>query len=166
MTEYVSTIPTNASDGGDAILRNVIQERLGKSGYAPVVAAVTGLLARVAYADRRFDPSENDHIRRELRAMSDLGTEDVNVICDVLASHIDQIGMGPTSGFAQVLTQLLDEDTRVTMLSLLIEVAMADGHLFQLEVGMITRVANELMIDKVRAELLIDEAQKRMPDPG
>lgn len=165
MTDYISTIPTNAADGGDAILQNIIHERLGKTGYAPVVAAVTGLLARVAFADRRFDPSEHRRIRQELQALGELTEEDVDVICDVLSTHIESIGVGPTAGYSEVLCRSVDAATRTTMLKLLVELAEADGHLFKFEVGVVLRVAEELKIDKAVADKMLGQAEKRLAEP-
>lgn len=163
MAKYDSTIPAHASDGGDALLREVIRERLGGAGIVPVVTAVTGLLGRVAFADRRFESAERERIRRELLALAEFGDEDVDVICDVLSTHIDSIGIGPTAGFCDVLCQFLDEQVRTTMLAMLIELAVADGHIFGTEVGLLERVAGELQLDAALASGMIDQARKSLP---
>lgn len=165
MGKFDSTIPGHMLDGGDALLQGVIAERLGDSELVPVVTAVAVLLGRVAYADRQFAAPERERIRAELRSLAAFSGEDAEVVLDVLSTHIEEIGAGPTAAHCLVLRERLDRGTRMTMLRLLVDLAIVDGHLFKLETGLLERISAELELDPAESDALIERARDSVHPP-
>jgi uncharacterized tellurite resistance protein B-like protein len=94
-----------------------------------IVAAIAGLLANVAYADRKYAPAEEQHIRGELGRIEGLGPSGVDAICALLRDHIAAISAVEAPVHARNLLDLADRDLRLRVLDALVDLAAADNEI-------------------------------------
>lgn len=92
-----------------------------------LVTATAGLLAGVAYADRKYDDAEEQMIRAKLLALEALSRREINAICAILRE--DVAAGGDPSLFIPRLKELTDRWQRKSLLDVLVDVATADNHL-------------------------------------
>src|SRR5689334_2933586 len=91
-----------------------------------IVVAMAGLLAAVAYADRRYADEEDRRVRAELGRLHGMSPEGVDAICDVLARHALELSTVGVPAFCRSLVELGDRELRLEVLSMLVELAAAD----------------------------------------
>lgn len=92
-----------------------------------VITAVTGLLAAVAYSDRRISQEESAHLRAELERINGLEKSSLSAICEVLTTHALRFSSSFIQRFTRTLREELDEETRTEVLDALLGMAAADG---------------------------------------
>ena len=92
-----------------------------------IVVAVAGLLAAVAYADRRYSDEEADRVRSELARLDGMSPQGVDAICSVLSRHAVEYSTLGVPTFCRTLVELGDRELRIEILSVLIDLAAADG---------------------------------------
>jgi uncharacterized tellurite resistance protein B-like protein len=109
-----------------------------------LVAALTGLLACVAYADRHYSEAEQAHVRRSLSAVHGLPPAGVEAICNVLRDHIVTIAVSNMHVHTRVLRELGDLELRREVLDVLVELAAADGELALAETDLLRRTASSM----------------------
>lgn len=112
-----------------------------------LVVSVTGLLATVAYADRRYTDAERAHVREALERIHGLGTGGVEAICDTLREHIVELASSNTQAFTRDLCELGDVALRREVLDALLDCAAADEELSLAETSLLRRTARALNLD-------------------
>jgi uncharacterized tellurite resistance protein B-like protein len=106
--------------------------------------AIAGLLASVAYADRKYTPEEQAHVRAALSRVQGLDAAAVETICETLQKHIVRIGVGNTHAYTRDLRELVDVEARREVLDVLVDLAAADGELVLAETDLLRRTASAL----------------------
>jgi uncharacterized tellurite resistance protein B-like protein len=109
-----------------------------------IVAAITGLLGAVAYADGVFDPSEVAQVRAELERVNGLGSYGVGAIMQVLEGRLLQVATVDVVRSTRVLRDLADADLRREVLALLLRLAAADGSISTPEVTVLRHITSAL----------------------
>jgi uncharacterized tellurite resistance protein B-like protein len=109
-----------------------------------IVAAITGLLAQVAYADRDYAPEEEQRIREELARVRELDGSGVAAIIAVLREHVGHVSAVEVPWHARALRELCDRSFRLQILDVLVDVAAADGEISLAETNVMRHTATAL----------------------
>ena len=109
-----------------------------------IVVAIAGLLGTVAYADRRFAPEEEQHIRQELDRVQALTPAGVDAVCTALREHIVEISTIEAPFYARELLALADRDLRLQVLDALVDLAAADNEITVTETNLLRLTATAL----------------------
>lgn len=109
-----------------------------------VVAACAGLLAGVAYADRKFSDEEVDEVGRLLVTVEGIGPEGSGAIVQALKAHVVELSSVHAARFARTLKELGDRDLRLHLLAMLLELAGADEQINHAEVSTLRQVTRAL----------------------
>ena len=130
---------------GLSLLR-VVREQVPLADDVDVqlVAAITGLLGQVAYADRPYLPAEEQRIKGELSKVSGLKEGGADAICRTLRTSIATVAEIEAHEYAKILRELADRDLLLHLLDLLLDVAAADDHVSVVEVNLIRRLTDVL----------------------
>jgi len=113
---------------GPERLRDAVRGRLGSEGEETVriVAAIAGLLACVAYADKDYSEVEEARVVEELSRVRRLDRSGAAAIGAVLREHIVEITSAEASVYARELADLCHPDLRLELLDVLVDVAAED----------------------------------------
>jgi uncharacterized tellurite resistance protein B-like protein len=109
-----------------------------------VVAACAGLLAGVAYADRKFSNAEVDAVGRLLTTVEGIGPEGSSAIVQALEAHVVELSSVHAMRFARTLKELGDRDLRLHLLAMLLELAGTDEQINHAEVNTLRQVTRAL----------------------
>jgi len=112
-----------------------------------LVAALAGLLACVAYADREYEPSEQAHIREELGHVHGLNAAGVDAICALLDAEIVELASGNTQNYTRDLRELAALGTRREILEVLVDLAAADGAVTTEETNLLRRATTAMGLE-------------------
>jgi uncharacterized tellurite resistance protein B-like protein len=111
---------------------------------ARVVAALGGLLAAVAYADRNYSSEEESVVRRLLARVAGMTDAGVDAICDAMRRHVVEASTVGIPRFARELRELGDADLRREALEALVELAAADGTITMSETNLLRQITTAL----------------------
>lgn len=124
-----------------------------------LVVALTGLLAAVAYADRRYEDAEQAHVRSALGRVHGLSAGGVDAVCSALRDHIVELAASNLQAFTRDLRELGDVALRREVLDVLVDCAAADEALSTEETSLLRRTARALSLDD--ADYLAAQARHR-----
>lgn len=127
-------------------LKVVVRRELSQADEETVlvVAAVAGLLAAVAYADRDYSPREEERVQRELGRMHGMTQRGVDAICAVLRARVIEMSTLQTPRYCRILLELADLQLRREVLDTLVEIAAVDGAIDTVEVNTLRLLATAL----------------------
>lgn len=130
----------------DEMLEAKIRQALGQSDEPTIkiVTAVAGLLAIVAYADRKIGPEEAAHLRQQLERIHGFPKEHVESIAQILSNQAVQLSATSTPRFTRTLRTELPEEGRYEVLDALLEMAAADGAITRDEVVSLRNLSTAL----------------------
>ena len=128
--------------------------------HVRIVASVGALLLCVAYADLDYAPAEEELLRGTLSRIHGLDAEGVEAILRVLREQSVLIAAAEASSYARELLELCDEDFRVELLDVLVDVAAADGDVSLPEVNMLRGIVKALGLTQAH----YNESQARHRD--
>lgn len=111
---------------------------------ARVVAALGGLLAAVAYADRNYSTEEEAVVRRLLARVAGMTEAGVDAICDAMRRHVVEASTVGIPRFTRELRELGDTDLRREVLEALVELAAADGTITTSETNLLRQITTAL----------------------
>jgi uncharacterized tellurite resistance protein B-like protein len=109
-----------------------------------LAVALTGLLACVAYADRKYSPAEQAHARESLERVHGLGASGVDAICETLRDHIAELATESMQLHTRTLRDLCELELRREVLEVLVDLAAADGELALAETDLLRRTASAM----------------------
>jgi uncharacterized tellurite resistance protein B-like protein len=109
-----------------------------------IVAAITGLLGAVAYADGVYEPSEAAQVRRELQRVHGLESYGIATIMQVLESRLVQVATVDVARAARALRELANRELRREVLAVLLRLAAADGSIASREVTVLRQITTAL----------------------
>ena len=134
-----------APEGETGLLEAVRGNMPGKDGESVrIVAALTGLLGSIAYADRDYAAVEEERIRVELARVEGLTAAGVQAILKVLREHIVSISTVEAPIYARELLDLVDRDFRFQVLEALVDLAAADDEITVQETNVLRLTATAL----------------------
>lgn len=112
-----------------------------------IVAAVAGLLATVAHADRTLTREERAHMERVLQRIQVLPDAAAAAVRELLDAEALQLGQEGMHRFLRDLRELADLEARREILDVLMDLAASDDELAMSETHMLRRIATGLGLD-------------------
>jgi uncharacterized tellurite resistance protein B-like protein len=113
-----------------------------------IVTAIVGLLGGVAYADRDYAETEEALLRAHLRRIQGLSEAAVEAVLRVLRTDILLIATVQAPRYCRALLEFGDRELRLQVLSLLVDVAAADGRISNEEVVLLRNTTTALGLDQ------------------
>ena len=109
-----------------------------------IATAIAGLFAVVAYVDRHYAPQERQRIRDDLTRLPMFQPAAVDAVCELLDRRIVELSASNSQSYTRTLRELLDVAGRREVLSVLVDLAAADGTLAHEEVESLRRLTGAL----------------------
>jgi len=109
-----------------------------------VIAALGGLLAAVAYADRDYSSDEEGLVRQVLARVQGTTAAGVDAICDAMRRHVVEASTVGIPRFTRELRELGDTELRREVLDALVDLAAADGQITTSETNLLRQVTTSL----------------------
>ncbi|MBK7584767.1 MAG: TerB family tellurite resistance protein [Myxococcales bacterium] len=127
-------------------LARVIREHLPNADAESVrvVTAIAGLLAAVAYADRDYSESEERLVRDELARVHGMTAAGVDAIADALRRGLVELTTVELPRSTRTMVELCDEELRLEVLGVLVDVAAADGRVSHAETTLLRQITTSL----------------------
>jgi uncharacterized tellurite resistance protein B-like protein len=113
-----------------------------------IVAAISGLLACVAYSDREFHETERAHLRDVLGRVHGMREGGAEAICGLLEQHLTQLTVINPHAYTRSLRELTDREMRLEVLDVLVDIGAADGELSFQETQTLRRLTSALGLDQ------------------
>jgi len=130
----------------DQKLLAVVRDHLPQADEAEVrvVAAVAGLFACVAYADKDYSADEADEIRRYLGHIHDLPPAAADAISDLLDRATPDLARNGVHIHTRAVKEGTERGARIEVLDVLMDIAAADGTIRLSETELLRQVAKLL----------------------
>lgn len=109
-----------------------------------LISAIAGLLACVAYADRRYGAEEQAQVRAIVSRIAGLEPKGVEAICGALREHGQAIAVANVQQFTRELRERAERGLRLEVLDALCDLAAADGELSLAETDLLRRTTSAL----------------------
>jgi uncharacterized tellurite resistance protein B-like protein len=109
-----------------------------------VVAALAGLLAAVAYADRTYSGEEESEVRAALGRVHGMTSAGVDAVCDTLRRTLVAHTAVEVPRCTRTLRELGDTELRREVLDALVDLAAADGRITTPETNLLRQVTTSL----------------------
>lgn len=113
-----------------------------------IVTATAGLIACVAYADRQLHAAERAHARVLLGRVHGLTAEGIEAICELLERHLLELAVVNPHAYTRALREQTDVQTRLEVLDVLLELALADSELSFEETQLLRRLTGALGLEQ------------------
>lgn len=113
-----------------------------------IVAAISGLLACVAYSDRALNEAERTHLLEVLGRVHGMRVEGAEAICGLLEQHLTQLTVINPHSYTRSLRELTDREMRLEVLDVLVDIGAADGELSFSETQLLRRLTGALGLDQ------------------
>ncbi len=120
--------------------------------------ATAVLMIDVARADHVFDEAELDSVLRLVETHFGLEPEDAAQLVNLASEKAEDIVS--VHDFAKLLHEQLDEDEKVRIVSLLWQVAYADGRLDKYEDSLVLKISDLLYVSRGRVMQLKHEKKR------
>jgi uncharacterized tellurite resistance protein B-like protein len=152
------------SEAPASIVARVVRERMtGASEESiAVVTAMAGVLAQVAFADRKYTEPERVRVEEELSQVLGFDEQDVAAVSAALTEYMDLLTEEPFDHHAEVLRTHLDKAMRAETVHVLVDLAVADQELTDDEERVIRGVARSLWVDEALLEALLLRARQKL----
>jgi uncharacterized tellurite resistance protein B-like protein len=127
-------------------LRQLVRKAMPNASEADaaIVASVAGLLAYVAYADRKYGDEEQQAVRAAIARVQGLPGSAGEAVGSLLAARIAELAHESLPTYTRVLYELTDRAARLELFEVLMDVAVADHVLSMDETNALRRIANLL----------------------
>jgi len=134
----------------------------GVSGdpFSEKLVAAAALMVEGARLDREFDATERAAMERIVSERFDLNAEDAQTLIDIAAAR--QQSNYSNWQFTEAVKKHFSADEQADILSMMWEVAYADGELHRFEVHQIRSVATHLGLPEAALEKSRKDAQARL----
>jgi uncharacterized tellurite resistance protein B-like protein len=147
--------------GAEEILVRVREHLPGADDEtARVVAALGGLLAAVAYADRNYSSEEESVVKKLLARVHGMTDAGIEAICDAMRRHVVEASTVGIPRFTRELRELGDHELRRDVLEALVDLAAADGRVTMSETNLLRQITTSLGLSQSD----YNEAQARHRD--
>jgi len=111
---------------------------------ARVIAALGGLLAAVAYADRDYSSAEEAVVRQLLARVHGMTTAGIDAICEAMRRHVVEASTVGIPRFTRELRELGDAELKREVLDALVDLAAADGRVTMSETNLLRQITASL----------------------
>jgi uncharacterized tellurite resistance protein B-like protein len=138
--------PTEVSAQLTAAVRAQLRE--ADSETVQIVAAISGLLACVAYSDRTLSGEERAHAREVLGRVHGMAQGGPDAICAVLERHTAELATINPQSYTRTLREHTDKQMRLEVLDVLLELAAADGEIAFSETQVLRRLTTALGLEQ------------------
>lgn len=91
------------------------------------ITCIAGLFARVAYVDFHLDESEKEHMHYVLTQWTNFSDDEVSSIVDIAIENIKELAGLENHLYVHRLKEVLDRDSRYTIVESLFALAASDG---------------------------------------
>jgi uncharacterized tellurite resistance protein B-like protein len=148
----------------DELLETEIRTALGEAEdeSVKIVTAVAGLLAVVAYADRKIGEAEAAHLRQELGRLHGFPPTHVESIARVLSEHALHLSATSVPRFTRTLRTALPEESRFEVLDALLGMAAADGSITRDEVVSLRNMSTALGLSQEHYNVLQEKHRNKL----
>ena len=119
--------------------------------------ATAVLMIDVARADHVFDETEFDRVLRLIESHFELAPDDAAELFNAASEQADDLVSAHE--FTKVLHEHLDENEKATIISLLWQIAYADGELDKYEDSLVLKISDLLYVSRGRVMRLKDDAR-------
>jgi uncharacterized tellurite resistance protein B-like protein len=142
---WLKANPSEGAVGSVGIIRSVRSHLPdADDDTVRVVAALGGLLAAVAYADREYSKAEETLVRQLLERVHGMTSAGVDAISAAIREHIVEASTVGIPRFARELRELGDAELRREVLEALVDLAAADGRLTMNETNLLRQLTTAL----------------------
>ena len=142
--QVIGAISASDVDGGGT----------ARDGALRMATAV--LMIDVARADHVFDESEFDRVLKLIESHFDLAPDEAAELFNMASEQADDLVSAHE--FTKVLHEHLDEDEKGTVISLLWQIAYADGQLDKYEDSLVLKISDLLYVSRGRVMRLKHDA--------
>lgn len=106
-----------------------LQKRYPESSEEELIklTCLAGLFARVAYVDFHLDPNEKIHMEKALKEWTTFSDEEIKSIVEISIEHIKELAGLENHLYVYRLKEVLDRDTRFSVVESLFAIAASDG---------------------------------------
>lgn len=111
---------------------------------AALIGALAGLLATVAYADRKYTGAEREQISDALTRVHQLDPGALGAIEELLAEQVTELAHEPLQTYTRVLYEGMEREGRLEVLEVLMDLAAADEVLSMDETNLLRRIATAI----------------------
>jgi len=127
-------------------LRQLVQRQMPRASErdAAIVASVAGLLAFVAYADRKYGDEEQLAVREALGRVHGLPESASEAVSSLLVARVAELAHESLPTYTRVLYELTERPARLELFEALMDVAVADHVLSMDETNALRRIASLL----------------------
>jgi uncharacterized tellurite resistance protein B-like protein len=112
--------------------------------HVRIVGSIAALLLCVAYADSDYSDEEEQLLRQSLARLRGLDGGGVDAIAAVLRAHTVAITGAESTSYARELLELTDDEFRLELLDVLMELAAADEVITVSETNMMRAITRAL----------------------
>lgn len=91
------------------------------------LTCLAGLFARVAYVDFHLDENEKIHMQKALKEWTRFSDEEIKSIVEISINHIKELAGLENHLYVYRLKEVLDRDTRFSVVESLFAIAASDG---------------------------------------
>jgi len=113
-----------------------------------IVAAISGLLACVAFSDRTLHEAERAHLRKVLGHVHAMTEHGPDAICTLLERHLTELTVINPQAYTRSLREHGDRQLRLEVLDVLVELGAADGELSFAETQLLRRLTGALGLEQ------------------
>jgi uncharacterized tellurite resistance protein B-like protein len=111
---------------------------------AALIGALAGLLATVAYADRKYTGAEREQISEALTRVHQLEPGALGAIEELLGEQLAELAHEPLQTYTRALYEGMEREGRLEVLEALMDLAAADEVLSMDETNLLRRIATAL----------------------
>lgn len=111
---------------------------------AALIGALAGLLATVAYADRKYTGAEREQISDALSRVHALEPGALGAVEELLSERLAELAHEPLQTYTRVLYEGMERSGRLEVLEVLMDLAAADEVLSMDETNLLRRIARAL----------------------
>ncbi len=126
---------------------------------AAIVAALAGLMATVAHADRQYTEAEREAVGSAFAKIHALPADALGAIEELFAERLTDLAHEPLQTYTRVLYEGLAREGRLEVLEALMDLAAADEILDMNETNLLRRIARGLGLSD--HEYLASQARHR-----
>lgn len=112
-----------------------------------LITCIAGLLARIAYADMKFQQKEVDQMKIALTEWSSLPREDIQAVIRITQEEISELAGLENHLYCYPLNDILTIDEKFSLLKALFAVAASDGNVESVETEEIRIIARGLLLE-------------------
>ncbi len=115
--------------------------------YQLKLACLSGLLARVAYADMDIAESEREKIAETLKKWTELSDHEIDVVSNLACDEVIDLSGLENTRYCHPLSEIMTHTERFSLLKALFAIAAADGSVEHVESEEIRHIAKGLLLE-------------------